>query len=100
MEETAPNNTTVQQPSVDPAPVQDPNAGVVTGTVPQNQDKTDAMTYPLGSQNIQPQAPEVEEDHRSILDRIMGLFSKGKKPDQPHQPQAPQIPSTPSNPSV
>ena len=56
--------------------------------IPQNQDKTDAMTYPIGSQNAAPADPNQQEDHRSILERIMGIFSKGKKPEQAPQGNA------------
>jgi hypothetical protein len=76
------NNTNMPQ---QPQPVVAPEIG----QAPQNLDKSDAMTYPLGSQATQPEPQEmVEEDHRSILERIMGIFSKGKK-ETPVQESAP-----------
>jgi hypothetical protein len=71
MDNTMPNGAAPQAPVIpaQPSPVEN---------VPQNLDKTDAMTYPLGSQAIELNETIVE-DHRSILERIIGIFSKGKK---------------------
>ena len=94
MDEVAPNVSAPQVPAgptgqIDPAE-----------QVPQNLDKSDAMTYPIGSQNPQsgtdPTQP-AEEDHQSILDKIMGIFSKGKKPEQPQEAQPASIDQTPTN---
>jgi len=82
-------------PVVSAEPIADPVS------VPQNLDKSDATTYPLGSQDTPPalDAQESVEDHRSILDRIMGIFSRGKKVEQPSQAQEPQVPSAPEAPA-
>lgn len=88
---SAPQNPADAGVSSQPAP----EAGV-----PQNQDKSDAMTYPLGSQSAQPGAdptqPAAAEDHRSILERIMGIFSRGKK-DQPQEAAPTPVDQTPTN---
>lgn len=66
------------------APVEGANPTQPAGGMPQNQDKSDAMTYPIGSQAQQP----AEEDHRSILDRILGIFDRGKKEKPQEQPSS------------
>ena len=96
-EEMTPNMP--PQPVVGEAPV----APVVDPvSVPQNLDKSDDTTYPLGSQNTPPapDAQESMEDHRSILDRIMGIFSRGKKVEEIPQVQAPQVQNTSETPPV
>jgi hypothetical protein len=80
---------------VDPVVPEAPVASAES-SVPQNLDKSDAMTYPLGSQESQPVAEVSVEDHGSILDRIMGLFSRGKK-EVPVETQA-QMPTAPETP--
>lgn len=94
MDEVTPNVSAPQAPA-------GPTGQVAPAEqVPQNLDKTDAMTYPIGSQNAQPgldPAQPAEEDHQSILDKIMGIFSKGKKSEQSQATQPVPTDQAPPN---